>query len=112
MSQPLHYTLLITSLLLGVVFFSSQGFADGVIIYQEDAVEADKIEVFIPKGSQTGNARVTGCNGCPMTLSIDGATGFFFQNKPANAKRVAFLSGKSGTVIFDEAQQRVLRILW
>lgn len=112
MSQPSFYKPLITSLLLGTLFFSVQVFAASNIIFQEDVVEADKIEVFIPKGSQTGNARVTGCVGCPMTLSVDGATDFFFQNKPATRQRVTFLSGKTGTVIFDKAQQRVLRIFW
>lgn len=101
-----------TGLIFSAIFFSAQGFAAGKIIYMEDAVEADRIEVFIPKGSQSGSAHITGCKGCPMRLSIDPGTRFFFRNQPASSRQVVFLSGKPGTVIFDDETKRALRIRW
>jgi hypothetical protein len=100
------------AILIGVICAIPQALSAGSILYQEEAVEADRIEVLVSKGSQTGQVRVSGCTGCPMTLTVDGATEFYYKHKPADQNRVIFLSGKTGTVIFDKDQQRALRIYW
>ena len=112
MTYKSSYLFTATGLLLAAFLFSSQAFAAGRITHQDEAVEADKVEVFIPKDSQTGSARVTGCSRCPLRLNIDGATRFYYKGEPASPQRVTFLSGKPGTVIYDNEQQRVLSIRW
>ena len=90
----------------------SQVSAAGKIIAQGNAIEAENITVFIPRGSHTGSVRVTGCAACPITLTVDGNTQFFHRGEPARARQVSFLSGKPGTVIFDKDEQRAIRIRW
>lgn len=93
-------------------FLSMQAFAAGRILYQEDAQEADRIEVLLAKNATSGSVSITGCEACPLRLNIDAGTRFFFKHKPASPRQVAFLSGKPGTVIYDRKTGRALRILW
>lgn len=86
--------------------------AMGEIISMDDAAEADSISVRIDRGAQTGVATVTGCEACPLELSIDANTRFFRNNEPLEGRRIRSLSGRAGTVTYNREQQRAIKVLW
>jgi hypothetical protein len=84
----------------------------GEIISMDDAAEADSISVRINEGAQTGVVTVTGCEACPLELSIDANTHFFRNHEPVEGRRIRSLSGRAGTVTYNAEQRRAIKILW
>ena len=83
-----------------------------LILHQQDSVEAEKVEVIYSKKSASGSVRVDGCTKCPMRMEIDSKTVLLHQGKPVRERQIIFLSGKSGTVIYDHKSQRVHTVDW
>lgn len=102
-------------LILSIVLFSAghaiEAMAIPPILSQEtQGEEAESIEIELNNNKPTGQAIVTGCNKCPLTLQIDAQTRFFEKEKPISRAKAKSLSGNSGTIIFKH--DRTVRIRW
>jgi phage portal protein BeeE len=86
--------------------------AMGETVAMKKAVEADSISVRMNGGAQTGAATVTGCSKCPLALSIDASTQFFHNGVSVERRQIRSLSGKSGTAVYTDEDQHVIKIQW
>jgi len=106
------YVMTCLVIFIAMVSFSTSAVAVGKIIAQSEAAEADKISVTLGHGQQTGTAHVTGCEKCPLELDINNRTRFLYNNEQIPPGHIRRYSGTSGTVIYDQDQNRVIRIHW
>ena len=92
--------------------FTLPAMAKGTIVGQDQAVEANKIDLSLDKKKPSGIVHVEGCEKCPIQLRIDSGSKFYQKNKVISRKQAQLLSGKPGTVIYGGDEQRVLSIRW
>ena len=86
--------------------------AIGRIISQNDAAEADRINVILGKNGHVERIRVEGCTKCPLELQSSGNTRFKYQGKQIREQDAKTHSGKSGTVIFDAETAQAIKVNW
>jgi hypothetical protein len=102
----------IVVLLLVSFFVMSAEAGVGKIVGMTAAEEADHIHIILDDNKMTGTVLVSGCTKCPLELGLKASSKLFYKNKTVSRKRVSKVSGKAGTVIFDEDTKKVIKVNW